>query len=314
MRTPEDSAQDTSGDYVGRVNRAIDHILRNLDQPLKLEAVAQVACFSPFHFHRVFRSLIGETLGQFVKRLRLERAIRKLSHAPQASLTEIALDCGFASSSDFSRSFKQHYGVPPSAFDVHAFRNQRRDDWQAAIEDPKLRHQLDRLPRGENPDGFEVELRKLPAREVVYIRVLDPYRPGRVTAAAERLVEWAEERRLASGQWLGYMWDDPEIVAHEKCRYDVGLEVQDQRRVQVAGGIGGEVGRFAFPAMCVAQIEVRGGIDLEQRAIDWLFGTWLPASGFVPTDQPAFEAWIGRPFEHGFEHFELRVQLPVERA
>ena len=50
------------------------------------------------------------------------------------------------------------------------------------------------------------------------------------------------------------------------------------------------------------------------RALDWLFGTWLPASGYVPTEQPCFEAWISRPFAHGTEHFELRVQIPVERG
>lgn len=52
--------------------------------------------------------------------------------------------------------------------------------------------------------------------------------------------------------------------------------------------------------------------DLEMRALDWLFGTWLPASGFVPTEQPCFEAWNGRPFAHGTERFALRLQLPVE--
>jgi AraC family transcriptional regulator len=57
---------------------------------------------------------------------------------------------------------------------------------------------------------------------------------------------------------------------------------------------------------------VRGSIELEQRALDWLFGSWLPRSGYLPADQPCFEAWIGRPFGHGYEHFELCVQLPVK--
>ena len=147
----------------------------------------------------------------------------------------------------------------------------------------------------------------MPARTVAYLRVLDPYRPAVVARAAERLVAWAEARGLADGQWLGYMWDDPEIVAHPDCRYDVGLEVA---HVDPAG----EIGRFEFPPMLVAQVEVRGPIDLELRALDWLFGTWLPESGFVPTEQPCFEAWIGRPFEHGEEHFELYAQLPLERG
>ncbi len=258
----------------------------------------------------MFRSLIGETLNQFVKRLRLERALSILSHGQQPSLTEVAFACGFASSSDFSRSFKQRYGVSPSAFNLKEFRARRREDWQAAIVDPHIRHRLQGLPPGSNPDGFEVQLTQLPARRVVYLRVLDPYRPDVVVQAAERLVAWADARGLADGQWLGYMWDDPELVEHTLCRYEVGLDVTSaEPRVQVEG----DIGCFEFPAMQVAEFEIRGGIDLEMRALDWLFKTWLPTSGFVPTAQPSFEAWIGRPFQHGYEHFELSVQLPVRR-
>jgi AraC family transcriptional regulator len=308
LRIDTESSQPTSLDYIARVNRAIDHVITNLDQPLLLEDVAQVACFSPFHFHRIFRALLGETLNQFIKRLRIERALRLLSHEPHRSLTDVAFACGFTSSSDFSRSFKQRYGIPPSMFDLRTFREQRRQVWQDAIEDPATRHHLAWLPAGDNPDAFAVQMRQLPARRVAYIRVLDPYRPDVVLHAAARLETWAEERHLADGQWLGYMWDDPEIVAHHDCRYDVGLDVTDATGAEPDG----EVGVFEFPAMQVAQLEVRGPIDLEVRALDWLFGTWLPSSGYVPADQPSFEAWIGRPFAHGVDHFELDIQIPVE--
>lgn len=300
----EPASSETELDYVQRVNRAIDHVLAHLEDPLPLEDVARVACFSPFHFHRVFRSLVGETLKQFVKRLRLERALTMLAHRPDRPLAEIAVACGLGTSSEFSRSFKQRYGVPPSAFDIAVFRERRREDWQAAITDPADRNLLKGLPPGENPDGFEVEFVDLPRRTVAYIRVFDPYRPAVVPDAADRLVAWADERGLSDGQWLGYMWDDPDIVAHADCRYDVGLVVDD---VEPAG----EVGRFEFPPMRVAQIPVRGGIDVEMRALDWLYQTWLPASGLTPAELPCFESWIGRPFAHGFTHFELDVQFPV---
>jgi AraC family transcriptional regulator len=280
-------------DYVERVNRAIDHVLAHLDEPLPLERVARAASFSPFHFHRVFKALVGETLNQFVKRLRLERALRMMSFEPERSLTEVALACGFQSSSDFSRSFKQAHGVPPSDFDLDALRARRRGEWQATIPDEGQRHRLDPLPPGLNPDGFEVTLERLPAREVVYLRVHDPYRPDAVTGAAERLVAWAEQRGLAGGQWLGYMWDDPEIVPHERCRYDVGLVVPTPMSP------GGEVGQLRFPPMEVARLEVRGGIELEVRALDWLYRTWLLRSDRVPSTQPCFVAWVGRPSAPG---------------
>ena len=116
-------------------------------------------------------------------------------------------------------------------------------------------------------------------------------------------MQWAERRGLADGEWLGYMWDDPEITPPQNCRYDVGLVVPRNTPR-------GEVSRIEFPAMQVAEIEIRGGIDLEMHALDWFFGTWLPSSGFMPTDQPNFEVWIGRPFAHGTDYFEVVAQLP----
>lgn len=283
-------------DYLARVNRAIDHVLAHLDQPLSLEVVAKVAAFSPFHFHRVFKALTGETLAAFVKRARLERALSRMTHQPDLSLTRVAIECGFASSSELSRSFRKRFGVPPSAFDVRAHREAHGE---------ALR--LDRLPPGENPDGFSVVMRDLPPRTVAYLRVTRPYEGTAVVDAAARLVQWAERRGCADGQWLGYQWDDPELVPLERCRYDVGVVVDEVVPE-------GEIGRLELPAMRVAELDLAGGIELEMRALDWLFGTWLPRSRFVPDDQPAFEAWNGRPFAHGTAHFELRVHLPVRDA
>ena len=293
-------------DYVDRINRALDYILEDPARPLNLETLARVACFSPYHFHRIFRGATGETLHQFVKRIRLERALYLIAHGEPGTLTEVALRCGFASSSDFSRSFRRRYGVPPSAFDLDAFRKERRREMQERLTpDAHQQHLLRGLPPGENPDGFEATVRALPARVVAYIRVHRPYEGDAVVLAAQRLVAWAEAHDLADGQWLGYQWEDPTIVALDQCRYDVGLEIPASTTV------GGEIGRLELPAMRVAEIEVRGAIDLEQRVIDYLFGTWLPRSRWFPAPFPAFEAWIGRPFAHGNEHFELYVQLPV---
>ncbi|MBA3548935.1 MAG: AraC family transcriptional regulator [Nannocystis sp.] len=295
-------------DYVDRVNRAIDYITGNLGQPLRLAEVARAACFSPYHFHRIFRALMGETLAAFVKRVRLERSVYLLSHREGARLTDVALACGFSSSSDFARCFRGHYGVPPRQFDVEGFRRARREAMQTSLTPPEERHRLERLPVGKNPDGFVVTLRTLPARRVAYIRVHDPYAGDHVPQAFARLLAWAEARGLADGQWLGYQWDEPEIVALDKCRYDVALEIPEATLAE------GEVSITTFAPSLIAEIDIAGSIDLELRALDWLYLTWLPSSGYAPAHQPGFEAWNGRPFAHGTEHFECRVQLPLVDA
>jgi AraC family transcriptional regulator len=292
-------------DYVDRVNRAIDHVTRNLGQPLKLDEVAKAACFSPYHFHRIFRALVGETLHDFVKRVRLERALYLMSHGDRTTLTQVALACGFSSSSDFSRSFREHFGVSPRAFDVDEFRRAQRDRLMNAMPDGAGSA---RLPEPANSEAFAVRLRDLPERRVAYLRVFRPYEGDGVRQAITRLMAWAQERDLAGGQWLGYQWEDPTIAPLELCRYDVGVEIP-------AGAIvDGDVSETSFPPMRVAEIEIAGPIELELQALEWLYTTWLPRSGYAPDHQPGFEAWAGLPFAHGETHFELRLQLAVVDA
>ena len=138
---------------------------------------------------------------------------------------------------------------------------------------------------------------------MAYIRVHRPYEGDHVVRAVKRLLAWAEARGLADGQWLGYQWEDPEIVPLEKCRYDVGVEVPGNVRAD------GTVSINTFPRCLIAEIEIKGSIEVELRALGWLYRTWLPSSGVCTRHQPAFEAGTASPFAHGMEHFELRGQL-----
>jgi AraC family transcriptional regulator len=306
LRISEKSRPATAATYIQRINLAIDHIVGHLDEPLRLSGLARVAMLSPFHFHRVFQALVGSTPSDFVKRLRLEKAIGLMSRTPSPSLTTIALKCGFSSSSDFSRSFKKRFEVSPSSFDIKAWRAAHGAELSAIVERAARLPHIDRLPPRHNPDAFRVRIRELPARTVAYIRVDRPYQGNGVIKAFTTLLAWAEHNGFADGQWLGYQWDDPEIAALEDCRYYVAVTA-DRFNPKA------EVVRYHFPAMTVAQVEIRGGIELELRALQWLYGSWLPRSGYVPDDHPCFEAWIGRPFAHGTDYFELVVQLPVRR-
>lgn len=285
----------------------LDYIYADLGRPLRLDDLAELADLSPFHFHRVFQAMVGETPNDFVKRLRLERALYLMSFGKAKSMTSIALDCGFGSSSDFTRSFKQRYGVAPSKFDLQSWQAEHgRQIEEAAAQSPL---KLTRPAPRTNPDHFRVKIVELPARTVAYIRVSNPYQGDAVIQAASRLVSWAESNQVAvDSQWLGYQFESPRVTALEHCYYCVAVEMESQFNSK------DEVGLYRFPKMLVAEVEMRGGIDLEIRLLQWLYGSWLPRSKFVPDDQPCFEAWIGKPFEHGYEHFELKIQLPIREC
>jgi AraC family transcriptional regulator len=114
MRVSEDKL--LKNEYRSRLNRTIDYIHNHYDEDLNLTILAEVACFSKFHFHRIFRAMVGETLNDFVQRIRLEKSITKLTTELNKSITEIALDCGFSCSQNFAKIFKAHYGMTPSIF------------------------------------------------------------------------------------------------------------------------------------------------------------------------------------------------------
>ena len=158
MRTDVKTRATTPMAYVERVNLAIDYVVSHLEEPLRLEDVSRAALLSPFHFHRVFRALVGVTLAEFVKRLRLEKALFMMAYARRPSLSTIALSCGFSSSSDFSRCFRQRFGVPPSAFDIRGWCNAHRFELEATAPGTAEQLHVDKLPTRNNPDAFRVRV------------------------------------------------------------------------------------------------------------------------------------------------------------
>src|SRR5689334_25409711 len=103
--------------YQDRVNRVLDYIGEHLDGELSLARLSGIACFSPFHFHRIFQAITGETLNTHVRRVRLERAALLMKTAPRKRITDVAIEAGFAGIAEFSRAFRNQYGKAPSAWD-----------------------------------------------------------------------------------------------------------------------------------------------------------------------------------------------------
>lgn len=98
------------------LNTAITFIESNLSEKLTLEIVAEKAHFSPFHFHRLFKIIVGETVNNFINRKRIEKAAAYLLHQKEKNITEIAEIVGFSNLSAFSKSFKKFYGISPNKF------------------------------------------------------------------------------------------------------------------------------------------------------------------------------------------------------
>jgi AraC family transcriptional regulator len=101
-------------EYASRLNRVLDHIDQHLADPLELATLAEVAHFSPYHFHRLFAAWMGETLGEYLRRRRLEIAAQRLAANAQLPVLNVALEVGFGSGEAFARAFKERFDCTPT--------------------------------------------------------------------------------------------------------------------------------------------------------------------------------------------------------
>lgn len=285
--------------YARRMNRVLDHIDAHLDAPLELAALAELAHFSPFHFHRLFAAWTGETLGAYLQRRRLEAAAQGLTLHPQRSVLQLALAVGFGSGEAFSRAFKLHFGCTPSAW--RAGSAQR---WAAYVED--LRRQLGpRARQDRNPDQdgeaaaaddealfntepsrfiMHVEIKTLAPQRIAYMRHIGPYGPGITEFWYRRVLPWLQSEGLDQRPTYGIGHDDPGITPAAHCRYDSAVGVDaDFKTAHPA------VSLADLPGGLYAMARFRG--DGREIGTAWaeLFREWLPASGYQCDGRPCFE-------------------------
>lgn len=291
-------------EYVQKIDRVIDYLRENLDRPVKLAELADVACFSEFHFHRIFTAVSGETLNSFTNRLRLEKAARLLRYSAQ-SLTEIALDCGFSSSATFSRAFRSGYETSPSEFRKNG-----------EIKKSKIRKELfpeDEyglpMSAAEKKAAFPVRLTDIPERQVAYIRVTNAFEMDKVLAALERVIEWAKAQDVFSkGILFGMTVDDPHVTPKHLYRYEVCLA--SSLPFQCREGMS----KLKMPAMRYAVVKVSGDLHKVATAWDYLYRDWLINSAYEPEHAPALEVFLDKESATDWSHFELELCLPVRKS
>jgi AraC family transcriptional regulator len=287
----------TATDYRERILRTLVHIQERLDQPLVLDELARVACFSPFHFHRVFRALTGEGVYQHVRRLRLQRAALRLKLHDQP-VTDIAFESGYESHEAFTRAFHAMFGMPPSQF---------RAAHQGGPESASGVRYGDAA--GYQPPDYgappPVEIKTLQPRPIVFLRHIGPY--DQAGATWSRLAMWAGMRGLLgpATQFLGLSWDDPEIAPVDKIRYDAAITLA--RPIQPEGDFG--VAELAGGEY--ATLTHQGPYEKMGETYRLILGGWLPASGRELRDLPCFELYLNSPQNARPEELLTLIHVPI---
>ena len=298
-------AQNSKEIYQHRINKVIDYVNNNLQKPITLDELANQAHFSPFHFHRIFVAVIGESVNFFTNRLRLEKSARLLKFSKQR-ISDIGLDCGFSSSSTFSRAFKNYFGTSPTSYRKSGI----IENSKICKELFPINDYLVPMSLAEMQQNFPVEIRTFEQQSVAYIRVLDSYREGVTLQAFRELVAWAKEMNLLDTQKIfGMSVDDPLVTPKEKYRYEACITLPKDF-VMKSSHI---LETMTLPKCQYAVASVSGEFNRVATATSYLFNHWLINSEFEPAHHPGMEIFLDNDTVCDWSTFNLDLCIPVKK-
>jgi len=247
---------DQAEEYVKRILKVLIYIEENIDEELTMDELARVACYSPFHFHRIFQAIVGETIHQYVKRLRMQRAAGKLRYT-ERPVTEIALDTNYDTPSAFTKAFKQFMGASPKRYRA----------LYVAVN--TMTQKIKELPMIK-PDKIE---KNLPDLSLLFVRRYGNYTQS-PWEAWQAMIGFINENHLdrSKMRYFGLSHDDPQVTSEDKLRYDAAILVPQGAKEK------GEIGRQVLKGGKYAIFTHHGSYYGLEEAFNRIFLKWLPDS------------------------------------
>lgn len=288
------------------MHAVVEHIDRHLDQKLDLAALAGVAHFSPFHFHRLFHALMGEVLGDYLRRRRLETAATRLRAQPRVPVLDIALGVGFGSAEAFTRAFRARFECSPTQWRSDPAASSKRDQTAGKS------GQADAAGKGQHADSStqEIDMKvKLIDREdvpVAYLRHTGPYGPALGLFWMMSVAPWMQTNHLYGRDRYGISLDDPMVTRPAQCRYDACVASPEGEVLS------GDPGRRVIPGGRYASLAFEGTGAAIGAAWDALLREWLPGSGLQLDARPFFEHYpVDGRYDPKTGAFSCNLMVPV---
>jgi AraC family transcriptional regulator len=298
--------------YVDRMHRVGEYIDQHLDQYLDLETLAEVAHFSPFHFHRLFSAWMGETLGAYLRRRRCEVAATRLLAQPRLAVLQIALGVGFGSAEALTHAFNARFGCSPTFWrlqqsESHPAKSNLGQANSKADQAPQEKFGKNGVPNSTSAETpMQVEVIERKPTGIAYLRHVGPYGEPIGMFWQTQVYPWMVTNGLLGQPRYGISHDDPKVTAPEQCRYDAGCEIPanfvaagNAHRTVIAGGK-------------YAALSFKGLVAEFPPAWDSLLRDWLPSSGLQLDSRPMFEYYpVDSRYDPATGVLECKLCVPV---
>ncbi|MBN1647866.1 MAG: AraC family transcriptional regulator [Spirochaetales bacterium] len=293
-----DKLENMNPDYQKRINRVVDLIRKAPQKQYSLSDLAEISCFSPFHFHRLFSAYMNETPADYIRRTRIERSLNFLFHNRRSSITEIGLDSGFSSSANFSKAFRTVTGYTP--------RQCRNMSYEELVE--KIGARVRRKSDLEHKKWEQI-LKQTIMQErnecaVIYLRYFGPYdfRLGLHWIRFSRILK-ARNYLSENPELFGISYDNPDLIPAGMNMYDACAVVDRMQNDP-------QLSCMMIPAAQYAVFSYKGLPAGINDLFTVIYAKWIPENNFEPANQPVLQRI--RRIPRG-PVLDLEIMVPVLR-
>lgn len=279
-----------NADYKQMVLKVIRYIDEHQNQAMQINDLAKLAYFSPYHFHRIFHALVGEPVGKYIQRLRIEKATMLLKYT-KFTITEIAYSSGYETPASFGKAFKNYFNLSPNEY-----RTAEKQLLSTNNHNPK------------KGDEMEIKMNKIDDIPLLCVRKTGEYSKA-AKKAWDIIMPFAYANHLmnSSTKMIGISYDNPNITEINKLRYEACITCSNEDLVH------GEIQKNIISGGLYAVFTHNGSYETISKTYNYIYGEWLIESKYHLRDAPCFEVYLNRnPQKTLPENLKTHIYLPIK--
>ena len=279
----------TREEYLKRINVVVEYINNHLNENIDMKKLSEISNFSPFHFQRIMRAFLGEPIGAFIVRKRVETAAQLIRHT-ELPIQEIAYSVGYDTPSSLSKVFRQFYGISPKEY---------RNDKEFIIMKPiQINEELKLKPK----------VVELEPKQAIYVKVSGDYQKIDYCGAWNKLWSYVKENKLYSAgiEHIAISYDDPKVTEADKLRSDICLVLPKKAEPK------GEIGVKTMEGGKYLMFLYQGPYENLASVYDTIHAKYILEGEYTLRHSYCFDKYVNNPDNTPADKLKTEIYIPIE--